>query len=96
MSFLQKTKPANLTTRITAKEHHDRFFSIDAEDVWTADGWLVTSAYITNSGELMSHVRKADKNEIREFSPDEFMFFNITKGKTKRNLADCPLSTPQA
>ncbi len=95
MTYLTKTKPLNLTHRITALEHHDRFYALDADDVWTHDGWLVTSAFIQN-GHLMGHVRKGNENNVVEFNPDEFLFFTPTSAKAKARLAEAPLETPQA
>jgi hypothetical protein len=81
--------PAALANSITAKDHAKYFCTLDAEDMWTADGWLVTSCY--GPDELTSQIRKGYMVSVRVFAPTDLLYFNVTKAKTRRMLAQLKL-----
>ncbi len=52
--------PSALTYEVSVKDHADKFFLFTHLDVWTADGWLVTSVYEAQ-GLYVMQVRKGHR-----------------------------------
>lgn len=52
--------PSALTYEITVKDHADKFFLFTHLDVWSADGWLVTSVHEAQ-GLYVMQVRKGHR-----------------------------------
>jgi hypothetical protein len=72
-SDLGRAMPVNLACTVTVSEFFRNFYFLDACDVWTADGWLVTA--IQEDGRTM-HLRRGNEVIIAEFDPTTVLHFN--------------------
>lgn len=75
MDALNKTKPATATREITVRGHCDSFFLFDTTDVWTKDGWLVTSCSESPQG-IAHQLRKGADTKQAFLAPEEILCYD--------------------
>lgn len=66
------SKPVTTET-ITAGEHFRSFRLLDTNQVWTADGWLVTA--VQEDG-VTHHLRRGNEVRVMRLEPETVLHFN--------------------
>ena len=73
---LGKTMPSNLSKSITVSEHNKHFGALLTCDVWTADGYLVTSVHANGT---THQLRKGQDVLVTDLDPTTLLSYNSDK-----------------
>jgi hypothetical protein len=73
---LGKTMPSNLSKSITVSEHNKHFGALLTCDVWTNDGYLVTSVHENGA---THQLRKGQDVLVTDLNPDVVLSYNSNK-----------------